>query len=88
MSHETQDLTVQILAIGIPIFMTIIMGLLTYAVQQTIGRVNDKLTAVHAELTKHQVSCEKVDKAGLQKDISRLEDEVGKLRNLMHWISN
>ena len=87
MNHETFDSIVQIIAIVVPLFMAIITGLLAYAVQQTIGRVNDKVESVQYELGQHKKDCERVDKGILMNDVERLEDEVTKLRSFAHWAS-
>lgn len=99
MSHEGRDLTIQILAIVVPIVMLLIMGLLSWALTQTIGRLNDNLTAsisrvtdrvksTQAELTEHKDECDKIDKAVLANDIATLKSEVSASRRFAHWVGD
>ena len=76
LSHEGSDLLIELLAIFVPVIMTVIVGLLAFSVMQTIGRVNDKIKSVQYELTEHKESCNRVDKGVLQTRIEGLEREV------------
>jgi predicted PurR-regulated permease PerM len=86
MSHETWDLTLQVIAVVVPLFMTVIFMLLAYAVKETIARVHDKVNSVQTELSEHKDKCDKIDKSVLLTRLDAAEKEISALRKLAHWV--
>ena len=88
MSHDGLDIVIQIGAITVPIVMTLIFALIAYAVNQSTGRVRDKIKSVQEELTEHKDSCEKIDKNVLESRLVNAETEITNIRKFNHWIAN
>jgi len=80
------DWTIRILAIIVPIFMTIIFALIGIAWKATLGRVTDKIESVQFELSEHKDACDKVNKSVLASRVDDMRAEIKGLRNFSHWV--
>lgn len=81
-------MTVQILAIVVPVVCLIIFGLLSYSISQTMGRVHDRIGAVDMKIRDHIETCGDVDKKVLDAGMKDMRLEVYRLRDFVHWLGN
>lgn len=82
------DRLIQVLAIVVPIVMSIVFGLIVFAFKQTFGRVLDKVNDLTVDLKEHEDLCRVVDKKVLQNDVDTMKKEIDGFRKFSHWAND